>query len=179
MGNPKMGNLKNNWESEIVNTSFEKTTGNDTWLTPKFIFDALNCEFDLDPCHIENPPFKTAKKWYTKEMDGLKQDWGGLVWCNPPYGKETKIWLEKCAEHNNCIVLIFNRMDTGYWHDIIFKQASAIKILKGRLKFLDASGTASKNPAGVGNILISFGKKAKEILRDSAIQGKFIELEME
>ena len=161
-----------------MDTRFEKTTGNDTWLTPKFIFDALNCKFDLDPCHIKNPPFETAKKWYTKEMDGLSQKWEGLVWCNPPYGRETEKWLKKCAEHDNCIVLIFNRMDTGYWHETIFKHASAIKILKGRLKFLDASGVPSKNPAGVGNVLISFGQEAKEILRKSKIEGKFMELEV-
>lgn len=41
-----------------------------------------------------------------------------------------------------------------------------------------ASGVPSKNSAGVGNVLISFGQEAKEILRKSKIEGKFMELEV-
>ena len=68
-------------------------------------------------------------------------------------------------------------MDTGYWHDNIFKHASAIKIIKGRIKFLDAYGVPAKNTPGVGSALISFGNETKEILKKSKIEGKYIELE--
>ena len=162
-----------------MDTSFEKTKGNDTWLTPQYIFESLECKFDLDPCHIEKPPFKTANKWYTKNIDGLIQPWNGLVWCNPPYGKETEKWVKKCIEHNNCIMLIFNRMDTGYWHENIFKHASGIKIIRGRIKFLNAEGVPAKNSPGVGSVLVSFGHEAKEILRKCTLNGKYIELRKE
>lgn len=47
------------------------------WETPQNLFDKLNEEFhfDLDPCSThENAK---CKKHYTKEQNGLLQDWGG------------------------------------------------------------------------------------------------------
>ena len=60
----------------------------DEWETPKYIYDKLNQEFNftLDPCASK----ENAKcdKFYTKEDDGLKQDWSGeTVFMNPPYGR--------------------------------------------------------------------------------------------
>lgn len=47
------------------------------WTTPQDFFDKLNEEFHftLDPCAQHD----TAKcsKYYTREDDGLAQDWGG------------------------------------------------------------------------------------------------------
>ena len=53
------------------------STGKTEWSTPQDFFDKLNEEFhfDLDPCATdENHKCDT---YFTKEQDGLKQDWGG------------------------------------------------------------------------------------------------------
>ena len=59
------------------------------WETPQALFDQLNEEFrfTLDPCATaENAK---CRKYYTKEQDGLLQDWTGeTVYCNPPYGRQ-------------------------------------------------------------------------------------------
>ena len=58
------------------------------WATPQNFYDKLNDEFhfNLDPC--SNDQNHKCDKYYTKEQDGLKQDWGGhRVFCNPPYGR--------------------------------------------------------------------------------------------
>ena len=50
------------------------------WATPQKLFDELNDEFHftLDPCSThENAK---CERHYTKEDDGLSQDWGGK-WC--------------------------------------------------------------------------------------------------
>lgn len=125
-----------------MNTSFER--GNDRtdeWYTPKWIIDALG-PFDLDPC-APSEQFYTAKKCYTKEIDGLYQEWEGRVWLNPPY-KNPLIgkFMKRLAKHGNGIALVFNRMDTALWHDVIFPNATAIRILRGRLKFV---GQTAKN----------------------------------
>src|SRR6516162_8682075 len=53
------------------------------WFSPKFLFDALDLVFDLDPAHPgpDNPYWVVpARKIYTKAEDGLRQPWSGLVW---------------------------------------------------------------------------------------------------
>lgn len=87
-----------------MNTSFERDEQKDEWLTPPHIMAALG-EFDLDPCAPINRPWPTATTHFTVVDDGLNSDWEGRVFCNPPYGRETQKWLNKCAEHGNCIAL--------------------------------------------------------------------------
>lgn len=50
----------------------------DNWSTPQKVFDGLNDEFhfNLDPC-ADNKNHK-CDKFYTKEDNGLLQDWGGM-----------------------------------------------------------------------------------------------------
>ena len=55
----------------------------DQWETPKDFFDDLDAlfHFTLDACAL--PENAKCEKYFTPEMDGLKQEWGGVVWCNP------------------------------------------------------------------------------------------------
>lgn len=49
----------------------------DEWATPQTLFDELNAtfKFTLDPC--ATPENAKCAKFYAKEQDGLRQDWGG------------------------------------------------------------------------------------------------------
>ena len=53
------------------------TSNTDQWATPQDFFDKLNDEFHftLDVCADETN--HKCEKYYSKEDDGLKQDWGG------------------------------------------------------------------------------------------------------
>ena len=76
---------------------FSSTSGD--WSTPQEFFDELNKEFcfTLDPC-ADDLNHK-CNKYYTKEQDGLKQDWSGeSVFCNPPYGRDVPKWVRKCLQ---------------------------------------------------------------------------------
>ena len=118
------------------------------WETPEWLFEELDNEFNftLDPCcSLEN---RKCKKYYTKEEDGLKQDWGGNhVFVNPPYGrKSTAEWIEKCyneAQKKDTIVvlLIPARTDTKAFHEFIYNKAE-IRFIKGRLKFGNSLNSA-------------------------------------
>ncbi len=70
------------------------------WLTPPEIVKALG-PFDLDPCAAPAPrPWDTAALHITLPHDGLAAEWGSdFVWCNPPYGPETGLWLSRLAAH--------------------------------------------------------------------------------
>ena len=122
------------------------SSNTDEWATPQMFFDELNIEFNftLDPCCThENAK---CKKYYTKEQDGLKQDWSkDIVFCNPPYGKKISEWVKKCYEENQkgatVVLLIPARTDTKYFHEYIYKQHE-IRFIKGRLHFNDGKQSA-------------------------------------
>lgn len=83
-----------------MNTKPMFSSATDEWETPQEFFDTLNAEFHftLDPCSTDENA-KCAKH-FTRQDDGLKQDWTGeTVYCNPPYGREMPKWIAKCTEH--------------------------------------------------------------------------------
>lgn len=49
----------------------------DNWATPQDFFNEINKEFDfnLDPCSSDDN--HKCDKYYTREDDGLAQNWGG------------------------------------------------------------------------------------------------------
>jgi len=116
-----------------------------TWETPQKLYDKLSEEFNftLDVCAL--PETAKCEEYYTPEIDGLKQEWKGICWMNPPYGKEISVWLKKAYEESlkgvTIVCLIPSRTDTRYWHDYCMK-ASEIRFIKGRLKFGDSINSA-------------------------------------
>lgn len=118
----------------------------DEWSTPQNIFDDLNQEFNfnLDPCSTEEN--HKCSFYFTKETDGLSQNWGGWrVFCNPPYSQIGK-WVEKAFREGHkdgtiVVLLIPARTDTKYFHDFILHR-SEIRFIKGRLKFGNHKGSA-------------------------------------
>lgn len=64
-------NLINN-----MNTSVMFSSATDLWATPQSFFDQLDAEFhfNLDPC--ATPENAKCTKFFTKEIDGLRQNWG-------------------------------------------------------------------------------------------------------
>lgn len=68
------------------------------WSTPQNFFDKLNVEFgfELDVCSThENAK---CEKHFTQADDGLAQEWKGVCWMNPPYGREIGVWMSKAYE---------------------------------------------------------------------------------
>lgn len=159
-----------------MNTSFEKSVNTtDEWYTPKEIIESLG-GFDLDPCAPMKPLWPTAKVMYNKEDDGLKQNWGGRVWLNPPYSRPLiELFCKKMAEHGNGIALLFNRLDSALMQDVVLKQAHAIKILRKRIRFFKPDGTQGGSP-GCGSILFAFGEDNSMILEKNKLEGVFIKL---
>lgn len=139
-----------------MNTDLMFSSKTDQWATPQCFFSKLNEEFNftLDPCADEMN--HKCDKYFTKEQNGLQQDWqGNIVFCNPPYGRETGKWVKKCydeaqKENTVCVMLIPARTDTRYFHDYIYGKAE-IRFVKGRLKFGDG-----KNPAPFPSMIVIF-----------------------
>jgi hypothetical protein len=133
----------------------------DEWLTPKWITDTLG-PFDLDPCAPCNPPWQIAKQKFCVCADGLTKPWASeaFIWCNPPYGKQTFVWLDKLAQHpGGGIGLIFARTDTKGFHRCVFEKATSVLFLQGRLKFHHVDGSFSQT-ATAPSCLIAYGEEA-------------------
>lgn len=118
------------------------------WATPQALFDELDSEFNfnLDPCASANN--HKCADYYTKEDDGLMQDWGGRrVFCNPPYGRKVAEWVRKCSEESRkadtlVVMLIPARTDTAYFHDYIYHKVKEIRFIRGRLHYNDGKQAA-------------------------------------
>lgn len=151
----------------------------DSWITPKYIVDALG-EFDLDPCECIPQPWRLAKQAYTILEDGLSKEWHGRVWCNPPYGPRTKFWVEKLAKHGNGIALIFARTETALYHDVIFPTADGYLFPRGRISFYRPDGTQPKSTSGAPSVLIAWGNENRaaliEACESGAIEGAYMDL---
>lgn len=115
------------------------------WETPQPIFDFMNkmYHFTLDVCAL--PENTKCAAYYTPTQDSLKQNWQGVCWMNPPYGRDIAKWMKKAYETAKCnqgtvVALVHARTDTKWWHDYAMN-ATQIIFIKGRLKFGNAEAS--------------------------------------
>jgi phage N-6-adenine-methyltransferase len=117
----------------------------DLWATPLEFYLKLDLEFGftLDACAL--PANAKCRDYYTPTDDGLAQEWKGVVWMNPPYGRGIARWVEKAygaaLAGATVVCLLPARTDTAWWHSFVM-QASEIRFVRGRLKFGNATNSA-------------------------------------
>lgn len=144
--------------------SHEKIGMSDEWYTPKYIFDALECRFDLDAacpvdrtfCHVPADNFITE--------NSLDKQWNGFVWLNPPFegrGDKDK-WLNRMYEHGNGIVLTPDRSSTSWWQNAAAK-CHGLLMVEGKIQFIKPDGSIAKQPSN-GTTLFAYGYKALDAL---------------
>ena len=116
----------------------------DIWATPQDFFEKLDrvFNFTLDVCALaENAK---CEKFYSPADNGLMQEWKGVCWMNPPYGREIIDWIKKAkytAEQGHTVVaLVPVRTDARWFQDYCLGRE--IHFIKGRLKFGGATSTA-------------------------------------
>lgn len=138
----------------IIRKEHRKSKPRSTWETPWELFRPLDSyfNFDLDPCASE----KNAKceRYITKKMDGLVQPWhkiGKCAFVNPPYTRGAVArWLDKVWHEANhgvtSTVLLPTDPSTDWWWDYV-TCATELWLLKGRVKFVGASGSPNFSSA--------------------------------
>lgn len=145
------------------------SSNTDNWETPQGFFDNLNSQwcFTLDVC--ANDDNHKCEKYFTPLQDGLKQDWAGVCWMNPPYGKEIGKWVKKAYQEAQkgatVVALLPARTDTRWFHDWIYMMYGVqYEFIKGRLKF-----GGQKNSAPFPSMVVVFQKnKFKENAQNSS-----------
>ncbi len=141
----------------------------DEWFTPPEIFGALGVTFDLDPCSPGQGHWVPAKRIYTKADDGLRREWTGLVFMNPPFGGRNGHvpWLRKFLDHANGIAIVRAYTSSAWFHQWAVK-ADAMLFPKGKTKFIRPDGSVGKAP-GHGVVLLAMGDEATRVLQSSGL----------
>lgn len=129
----------------------------DEWYTPPYVFEALDCHFDMDVASPgkEVTPWIPAQHFITK---GDLRKWDGFIWLNPPFGGRNGLvpWLDHFFRHNNGICLVPDRTSAPWFQDYAPK-ADAMLLTRGKIKFISADGTPGKSPAQ-GTCLLAKGQ---------------------
>ena len=119
------------------------------WYTTPDILEAVAAvmgAIDLDPCsNSHETPNVPATSHFTKDDDGLSQDWFGRVYMNPPYGSEIPHWIDKIVleylegRMQEGIVLVPARPDTQWFRALRdFDRC----FMFGRVRFNDHENSA-------------------------------------
>ena len=126
-----------------------QSTASPEWHTPKHLVELITkClgGVDLDPCSnskgSRNVP---ATHVFTKHDDGLRFNWYGKVYMNPPYGREIGRWVEKLAHEyrkghtKEAMALVPARVDTDWFKSF---RDFPVCFIDGRLKFSGSDNSA-------------------------------------
>jgi phage N-6-adenine-methyltransferase len=125
-------------------------TGENEWYTPRQYVEAARGvlgAIDLDPASNDiAQEWIGAKRYYTTQDDGLKAQWHGRVWLNPPFAQPAitqfveKLVAEVRAKRvTEAVMLTHNYTDTGWFHHAE-SAAAALCFTRGRIKFIDSHG---------------------------------------
>ena len=128
----------------------------DSWETPKDLFDEYDeiYHFDLDVA--ASPENAKCNRFYTAETDGLQQEWEGVCWCNPPYGRQIGKWVKKAYESSaTTVMLLPARTDTRWFHEYCLPYGK-VTFIKGRIKFANY-----KTPAPFPSMIVVFDNKER------------------
>lgn len=121
------------------------------WTTPQDLYDQLDKEFHFTIDVAATPQNTKCKDFYTIDQDALAQEWNGVAWCNPPYGRNVGKWVEKAANSKAVVImLLFAKTDTIWFHKYIYNKAE-IRFIRGRLKF-----GGCKTPAPFPSMIVIF-----------------------
>ena len=148
--------------SEITKPNILLSSAKLYYETPRAIYDPLHRKytFTLDPAashwnaladryctedgffrkvhSFEREVFPDGYEQLSEE-DGLTHSWQGqVVFCNPPYGREIRRWVQKMAEESQgyslIVALLPARTGTNWWHEWVLPYAD-VQFLQGRIHF--------------------------------------------
>jgi phage N-6-adenine-methyltransferase len=126
-------------------------SGSSEWETPQKLFTDLDGEFHFTIDVAATPENAKCPRFFTRQEDGLIQNWEGTCFCNPPYGPRVGLWIKKAQESARrgatVVCLIPARTDTTWWHDFVMPYGE-VRFIRGRLRFGN-NGNSAPFPSAV------------------------------
>ena len=158
-----------------------QATGNNEWYTPSWLIEVARRamgSIDCDPASsdIANETVK-AEQYYTADGDGLKQDWNGNVWLNPPYSQPLiaqfcgHLMLQLHKGHTKQACVLVNNATETTWFQLLLMGAAAVWFIKGRVKFVGPDGTESNSPLQ-GQCMLYFGDNVEAFCQSCISNGR-------
>ena len=151
----------------------QKTVSSDEYYTPVEFIRCLG-HFDLDPASSPNPRWRTADVMLTQDDDGLKHQWHGRVWLNPPYSAPLiGQFIERMAQHRNGLALVVPKFGSVMFRRWVFPYCDALYLLDRRIRFYNSEWVQMKDPV-CQSLLIAYGQENVQAIRESGLQGTFL-----
>lgn len=147
------------------------------WLTPPWLLARLG-EFGTDPCAAVGQPWRTAERMLTEKDDGLRSEWTGRAFVNPPYGLSAVEFIRKLTTHSDGGILLCPiRADTHYFHDLVWGVADCMLVVRRRSHFFTPDGVESTGDTGAATVLFGYGETERDVLTEMTDLGYFTILE--
>lgn len=122
------------------------------WATPSWLFNQLHFEFGFTIDLAASAENAKCTTFFTIADDALSQQWTGICWLNPPYGRDIESWIKKAHESAlegaTVVCLAPARTDTSWWHKYVLPYAE-IRYIQGRLRFGNKKGAAAPFPSAI------------------------------
>lgn len=113
------------------------------WETPPDLFAKYDAEFGFTLDAAANEQNAKCAMYFSE--NALAMRWHGVVWLNPPYGKQIGLWVEKAfkeaQEGATVVCLVPARTDSWWWHTFAEPYAEK-RFIRGRIKFVGAQYNA-------------------------------------
>ena len=148
-----------NLEEPDISSMGEAVLSSDEWYTPMEYIEAVRDLYggtiDLDPAsNDEAQKIVQATTYYTKEDDGLNQDWDGKkVFLNPPFSQPLiQMFIHKAIEtyddspSTQIVVIVNNATDTEWFHELLSNGPCCLT--RGRIQFWRPGEHSTANRQG-------------------------------
>ena len=157
-------------------------SGKAEWYTPAYIIEAARKtmgSIDLDPasCREANKVVK-ATTFYSVKKDGLKQEWKGNTWLNPPYSNpETQNFINKLLEsHVKQACLLVNTATETAWFQKLLKSCDAVCFVDHRIAFWNPGSKEEGTKGLQGQAVFYIGKRVSKFKKAFSEHGVVIDL---